>query len=291
MANLYTLTPLVAMPPPYAMPISTTKGNPEYADADLCTTAQKSGSKNFCMPLSSGSAPSGARHVGSGGRNSPYLCSESLSFTSSLLESRPTLFSGLNPANAANFAAVVGPTRWNLLVRNAESVSPAAMSSSGLKWSPAASTSVVTVSDAAKSLYVTAPLATSMSSTRILESRSGPMPSRAASETIARRSCLSGFFLPAAFLTTASAVMSDALLNPRAARRASAAASSTAGTDAAFSAIIRRMVSTSTPNGWGRMTVGAGGIDFMIRWYRYRFPFGSSKVMAAYGVISDVWYT
>ena len=29
LANLYTFTPLVCMPPPYAIPISTTNGNPE----------------------------------------------------------------------------------------------------------------------------------------------------------------------------------------------------------------------------------------------------------------------
>ena len=248
------------------MPISTTNGNPEYADAGLCTTAQKSGSKNFCMPFSSGSAPRGARHVGSGARKSVYLCSESLSLTRSSLPMRPMRSDGLNPANPAKLAAVLGPTRWNRLVRNSRSVSPAASAASGLKCSPRASASAVTVSDFARSRYVTAPFAASISSTRILESRSGPMPSRAASETIARRSGLSGFFRAAAFSTTASAAMSSALLNPSAARRASAAASSTRGIGAALSAIMRRMVSTSTPNGCGRMTVGAAGIDLTIRW-------------------------
>ena len=52
------------------MPISTINGNPEYADAGRCTTAEKSGLKNFLMPFSSGSAPRGAKQVESGAMKS-----------------------------------------------------------------------------------------------------------------------------------------------------------------------------------------------------------------------------
>ena len=243
------------------------------------------------MPFSSGSAPSGARHVGSGARKSPYLCSESLSLTSSSFPSRPTRAPGLNPANSANFAAVDGPTRWKRLVRKAPSVSPAAIAAIGLKWGLPASTPAVTVSDLAKSRYVTAAPPASISSTRMRPMRSRSMPSRAMSETTARMCGLSFFALFSALLRTASTVASSPSFMPRAARRPAASASSTAGTLAAFSAIMRRMVSTSTPNGWGRMAVGAGGIDRTMRGYLYRAPFGSSNVIDAYGVISDVWYT
>ena len=205
--------------------------------------------------------------------------------------SSPTRLPGLNPANSANLAAVLGPTRWNRFVRNAASVSPAAIAAIGAKWGLSASTLAVTVSDFAKSRYVTVLAAASTSSTRMRPMRSRPMPSRAMSETTARSGGLSFLALFSALLSTSSRPASSPSLMPRAARRPAASASSTAGTASEFSAIMRRMVSTSTPNGCGRMTDGAAGIDRTIRGYLYRLPFGSSNVIVAYGVISDVWYT
>ena len=73
LANRYTCGPPDGICPPYAIPISTTNGNPEYADAGRCTTAEKSGSKNFAIPFSSGSAPRGARQLESGARNASYF--------------------------------------------------------------------------------------------------------------------------------------------------------------------------------------------------------------------------
>ena len=204
--------------------------------------------------------------------------------------SSPTRLLGLNPANSANLSAVFCPTRWKRFVRNAPSVSPAAIAAIGLKWGLSASTPAVTVSDLAKSRYVMAAPPASMSSTRMRPILSRSIPSRAMSETAVRSGGLSAFGLFSALLRTYSRLASLPLM-PSAARRLSARASSTAGTVAEFSAIMRRMVSTSTPNGCGRMTVGAGGIARIIRWYLYRSPFGSSNVMVAYGVISDVWYT
>ena len=175
-------------------------------------------------------------------------------------------------------------------MRNDASVSPAAIFSIGLKWGLSASTLAVTVSDLAKSWYVTAAPPASMSSTRMRPILSRSIPSRAISETTARRCGLSALGLFSALSRIFSRPASPPLM-PSAARRLSAMASSTAGTVAEFSAIMRRMVSTSTPNGCGRMAVGAAGIECIIRWYLYRSPFGSSKVIVAYGVISDVWYT
>ena len=197
----------------------------------------------------------------------------------------------MKPANSENFSAVALPTRWKRLVRNAPSVSPAAIAMIGLKWGLEASTPAVTVSDFAKSWYVTAAPPASMSSTRMRPILSRSMSSRAMSETTARSGPLSALGLFSALLRISSRPASAPSFMPSAARSVPASASSTAGMAAEFSAIMRRMVSTSTPNGCGRMTVGAGGIDRIMRWYLYRLPFGSSNVIVAYGVISDVWYT
>ena len=70
----------------------------------------KSGSNLRSIPFSSGPAPSGAKHVGSGDLNPSYVCNASLNFTNSWSVIFPILVSGLNLANLQNSSAAVGPT-------------------------------------------------------------------------------------------------------------------------------------------------------------------------------------
>ena len=76
--------------------------------------------------------------------------------------------------------------------------------------------------------------------------------------------------------------------NPKSFLTFSIIASSIVGISNWDSTIILLILSTSIPWGCGRIIVGGGGISFTnLGWLNF-CPFGSSKVIEAYGVINEV---